>query len=136
MTDNTIVVTIDGHQHSVSPYHLGVEPQYSIHRDQYGVQQVYPGGMPLSATHAAPTGIPMLNDVPISMQAHVKAMQSSSAIPQIHMSSNDSMCPPVVGKIVSPSSPTVVQQSSPPCATSMSGVNGNHTGILTAHSPI
>ncbi|KAG2085110.1 hypothetical protein BD769DRAFT_1681826 [Suillus cothurnatus] len=124
MTDNTIVVTIDGHQHSVSPYHLGVQPQYSIHRDQYGVQQVYPGG------------IPMLNDVPISMQAHVKAMQSSSAIPQIHMSSNDSMCPPVVGKIVSPSSPTVVQQSSPPCATSMSGVNGNHTGILTAHSPI
>ncbi|KAG1758564.1 enhancer of polycomb-like-domain-containing protein [Suillus occidentalis] len=112
-TDNTIVVTVDGRQHSVSPYRLGVQPQYSVRRDQYGIQRVYPGGMPLSATRAAPAGIPMPNGVPISMQAHVKAMQPPSTIPQMRISSNGAMRPPVVGNIASPSSPTVVQQSSP-----------------------
>ncbi|KAG2356043.1 hypothetical protein BDR07DRAFT_1492425 [Suillus spraguei] len=131
-TDNTIVVTMDGCQHSVSPYCLGVQPQYSIHRDQHGVQRVYPGGMPLSATHPAPTSILMLNGVLISMQAHVKAMQPPSAIPQMHILSNGGMRPLVVGKIASSSSPTVVQQSSPPHTTSMNGVNGNHAGTPTS----
>ncbi|KAG1850825.1 enhancer of polycomb-like-domain-containing protein [Suillus subalutaceus] len=131
-TDNTIVVTVDGRQHTVSPYRLGVQPQYSIRRDQHGIQRVYPGGMPLSATRAAPAGIPMPNGVPISMQAHVKAMQPPSAIPQMRISSNGAMRPPVVGKIASPSSPTVVQQSSPPHAASTNGVNGNHTGTPTS----
>ncbi|KAG2040570.1 enhancer of polycomb-like-domain-containing protein [Suillus americanus] len=131
-TDNTIVVTMDGRQHSVSPYRLGVQPQYSIRRDQHGVQRVYPGGMPLSATRAVPAGIPMPNGVPISMQAHVKAMQPPSAIPQMRISSNGAMRPPVVGKIASPSSPTVAQQSSPPRAASTNGVNGNHTGTPTS----
>jgi enhancer of polycomb-like protein len=130
-TDNTLVVTVDGRQHTVSPYRLGVQPQYSIRRDQHGVQRVYPGGMPLAATRAAPAGIPMPNGVPISMQAHVKAMQPPSAIPQMRISSNGAMRPPVVGKITSPSSPTVAQQSSPPRAASTNGVNGNHTGTPT-----
>lgn len=130
-TDNTLVVTVDGRQHTVSPYRLGVQPQYSIRRDQHGVQRVYPGGMPLAATRAAPAGIPMPNGVPISMQAHVKAMQPPSAIPQMRISSNGAMRPPVVGKIASPSSPTVAQQSSPPRAASTNGVNGNHTGTPT-----
>lgn len=131
-TDNTIVVTVDGRQHPVSPYRLGVQPQYSIRRDQHGVQRVYPGGMPLSATRAAPAGIPMPNGVPISMQAHVKAMQPPSAIPQMRISSNSGMRPPVVGNIASPSSPAVVQQSSPPRAASTNGVNGNHAGTPTS----
>ncbi|KAG1815349.1 enhancer of polycomb-like-domain-containing protein [Suillus variegatus] len=131
-TDNTIVVTVDGRQHTVSPYRLGVQPQYSIRRDQHGVQRVYPGGMPLSATRAAPAGIPMPNGVPISMQAHVKAMQPPSAIPQMRISSNGPMRPPVVGNLASPSSPTVVQQSSPPRTTSTNGVNGNHAGTPTS----
>ncbi|KAG1782923.1 hypothetical protein EV702DRAFT_1223294 [Suillus placidus] len=50
----------------------------------------------------------------------------------MRISSNGAMCPPVVGKIASPSLPTVVQQSSPPRATSTNGVNGNHTGIPTS----
>lgn len=132
-TDNTIIVTVDGRQHSVSPYRLGVQPQYSIRRDQHGVQRVYPGGMPLSATRPAPAGIPMPNGVPISMQAHVKAMQPPSAVPQMRISSNGAMRPPVVGKIASPSSPTIVQQqSSPPRATSTNAVNGNHAGTPTS----
>jgi hypothetical protein len=54
----------------------------------------------------------MPNGVPISMQAHIKAMQPPSTILQMRISSNGAMCPPVVGNIASPSSPTVVQQSS------------------------
>lgn len=131
-TDNTIVVTVDGRQHSVSPYRLGVQPQYTVRRDQHGVQRVYPGGMPLSATRAAPAGIPMPNGVPISMQAHVKAMQPPSTIPQMRISSNGAMRPPVVGNIASPSSPTVVQQPSPPRAASTNGVNGNHASTPTS----
>ncbi|KAG1724840.1 hypothetical protein EDD22DRAFT_1019763 [Suillus occidentalis] len=131
-TDNTIVVTVDGRQHSVSPYHLGAQPQYSVRRDQYGIQRVYPGGMPLSATRAAPAGIPMPNGVPISMQAHVKAMQPPSTIPQMRISSNGAMRPPVVGNIASPSLPTVMQQSSPPRAASTNAVNGDHAGTPTS----
>lgn len=131
-TDNTIVVTVDGRQHSVSPYRLGVQPQYTIRRDQNGVQRVYPGGMPLATTRAAPVGIPMPNGVPISMQAHVKAMQPPSAIPQMRISSNGGMRPPVIGNIASPSTPVAAQQSSPPRATASSnGVNGNHAGTPT-----
>ncbi|KAG1830269.1 hypothetical protein DFJ58DRAFT_737037 [Suillus subalutaceus] len=71
--------------------------------------------------------------VPIFMQAHVKAMQPPSAIPQMRISSNGAMRPPVVGNIASPSSPTVVQQQpSPPCAASTNGVNGNHAGTPTS----
>ncbi|KAG1733571.1 hypothetical protein EDD22DRAFT_1011804 [Suillus occidentalis] len=131
-TDNTIVVTMDSRQHSVSPYHLGVQPQYSVRCDQYGIQRVYPGGMPLSATCAAPAGIPMLNGVPISMQAHVKAMQPPSTIPQMRISSNGAMHPPVVGNIASPSLPMVMQQSSPPCTASTNTVNGDHAGTPTS----
>ncbi|KAG2134679.1 enhancer of polycomb-like-domain-containing protein [Suillus cothurnatus] len=65
------------------------------------------------------------------LEAHVKAMQPPSAIPQMRISSNGAMRPPVVGKITSPSSPTVAQQSSPPRAASTNGVNGNHTGTPT-----
>jgi len=128
-TDNTLVVSVDGRHHTVSPYRLGAQPQY-VRRDQHGVQRVYPGVMPLSATRAVPAGIPMPNGVPISMQAHVKAMQPPSTIPQMRISSNGGTRPPVVGTITSPSTPTATQQSSPTRATSTNGINGNHTGAL------
>jgi len=103
-TDNTLVVSVDGRHHTVSPYRLGAHPQYVRH-DQHGVQRVYPGIMPLSATRAVPAGIPMPNDVPISMQAHVKERQPPSTIPQMHISLNGSTRHPVVGTITSPKSP-------------------------------
>jgi len=102
--DNMLVVSVDGRRHSVSPYRLGAQPQY-LRRDQHGVQWVYPVVMPLSATRAVPAGIPMPNGVPISMQAHVKAMQPPSTIPQMRISSNGSTRPPVVGTITSPNTP-------------------------------
>ncbi|KAG1748148.1 hypothetical protein EDB19DRAFT_1905198 [Suillus lakei] len=46
------------------------------------------------------------------LEVHVKAMQPPSTILQMRISSNGAMCPPVVGNIASPSSPTVVQQFS------------------------
>lgn len=126
--DNTLVVSVDGRQHTVSPYRLGAQPQY-LRRDQHGVQRVYPGGMPLSATRTVPAGIPMPNGVPISMQAHVKAMQPPSAIHRMRISSNGSTRPPVVGNIASPST-TAAAQPSPHMTSSTNGVNGNHTGAL------
>ncbi|KAG1868643.1 hypothetical protein F4604DRAFT_1927178 [Suillus subluteus] len=50
----------------------------------------------------------------------------------MRISSNGAMRPPVVGKIASPSSPTVAQQSSPPRAASTNGGNGNHAGTPTS----
>jgi enhancer of polycomb-like protein len=111
-TDNIPVISMDGRQHTVSPYRLGAQPQY-VRCDQHGVQRVYPGGMPLSATHPVPAGISMPNGVPISMQAHVKAMQLPSAIPQMRISSNGGTHPSSVGSIVSPGTTSVTLQSSP-----------------------
>jgi len=55
-TDNTLVVGVGGHYYTVSPHRLqvGAQPQY-VRRDQHGIQQVYPGGMPLSATRCLPS---------------------------------------------------------------------------------
>ena len=78
-TDNTLVVSVDGRHRTVSPYRLGAQLQY-VRRDQRGVQQVYPGSMPLFATRAVPAGVPMPNGVLISMQAHVKAMHYATAV--------------------------------------------------------
>jgi enhancer of polycomb-like protein len=107
-----------------------VQPQYSVRHDQYGIQQVYPGGMPLSATHTAPTGFPMPNGVLISLQACVKVMHPPSTIPQMRISSNGAMHPLVAGNIASPSLPTVVQQSSPPHAASTNRVNETMLALL------
>jgi len=124
-TDNTLLVSVDGRQHNVSPYRLGAQQQY-LRRDQHGVPRMYHGNMPLSATRTVPASIPMPNGVPISMQAHVKAMQPPSAIPQMRVSSNGSTRP-VVGNISSPTT-TTAQQPSPHTTASPNGVNGNHTG--------
>ena len=90
--------------------------------------------MPLSATRAVPAGIPMPNGVPISMQAHVKAMQPPSTIPQMRISSNGSTRPPVVGTITSPSTLITTQQSSRTRATFTNGIT--HLRDLTTVSII
>ncbi|KIK32088.1 hypothetical protein CY34DRAFT_19302 [Suillus luteus UH-Slu-Lm8-n1] len=112
-TDNTIVVTVDGRQHCLPILPWGATPVQRSSR---------------SIWH--PAGIPMPNGVPISMQARVKAMHPPSTIPQMRISSNGAMRPPVAGNIASPSSPTVLQQSSPPRAASTNGVNETMLALL------
>jgi hypothetical protein len=59
-TDNTLVMSVDDcqHLHAVSPYRLGVRPQY-VRRDQHGIHRVCPGGMLLSIIRIVPAGTQM-----------------------------------------------------------------------------
>ncbi|PPQ93891.1 hypothetical protein CVT25_007804 [Psilocybe cyanescens] len=93
MNDPTIYITgPDGRQHPVVPYRLGM-PAPPIRRDAQG--------RPYPMQHNIPPNHPLanmvgVNGIPVAMQHQIKKMQPPTAAPQMRISSNGGMRPPVI----------------------------------------
>ncbi|KAG6329589.1 hypothetical protein ID866_9500, partial [Astraeus odoratus] len=124
--DATLYVYQDGRPHPVTPYRIGTAQPIG-RRDPQSAQRLYANGVPplvtsrqMSASVPLPT-IP--NGMPISMQAHMKGMQTA-VVPHMRISSNGGVrtsTAPNLNLIPVLSSP----QPSPQQVTSTSPTNGS-----------
>ncbi|KAI0047478.1 hypothetical protein FA95DRAFT_1518958 [Auriscalpium vulgare] len=113
-TDPTLYLPIDGRTQGVVPYRLGMHPV--LRRDAYASAVAARPHLSQAAAiqHAATQAqqanlgltMPQTNGTPISMQAQLKKLPSTLAVPQLRISSNGGMRPPTT--------PTVAPIQLPP----------------------
>ncbi|KIJ67208.1 hypothetical protein HYDPIDRAFT_25680 [Hydnomerulius pinastri MD-312] len=122
-----VLVSTEGRQQAVLPFRTGAQQPF-VRRDPQA-QRAYPNGISqLATSRQISTSVPLSsipNGMPISMQAHMKAMQPPAAVPQMRIPSNPSMRPgpPSIHNMI----PTIaLPQTSPPqpANTATQAVNG------------
>ncbi|EGN97434.1 hypothetical protein SERLA73DRAFT_161474 [Serpula lacrymans var. lacrymans S7.3] len=139
LNDPTIVLsTAEGRHQAVAPFRMGMQPP--MRREMQAIARPYPSGSGIQTSRplgSLPLSSPLPNGVPISMQAHVKAMQPPSSVSHLRISSNGGMRPPM-------SSPTAANMAAnnlpshsspphPPTGVATNGVNGvNHNSHIPA----